>query len=197
MNKVFRNKKRNGFTLVEVLVAMTIFSMVVVMSATTFTSSSNVNRKISGSSLIQEKISVFLDQMLSEIRQAEYAYFETDSSKNKLTIIMPDPNLPDNDITKIYQVNKSGGNIIGITVQKNTDTPQSVDMNGVNIKEFNFSGNPVSDGSNGSVNNIKTIKSYPFIRVSAIFASSIDKTVPDYEISTIMTLRNFKKDYSE
>ena len=197
MNKVFKNNKKNGFTLVEVLVAMTIFSMVVVMSATTFTSSSNVNRKISGSSLIQEKISVFLDQMLSEIRQAKYAYFETDSSKNRLTIIMPDPNLPNNEITKIYQVNKTSGKITGITVKKNSETTQDIDMNGVEIKEFVFSGNPVSNGIDGSVNNEKTIINYPFIRVNAIFASSIDKTVPDYEINTIMTLRNFKKDYSD
>ena len=192
MSKVFRKKNNRGFTLIEVLVATTIFSMVVVMSATTFTSSSNVNKRISGSSLIQEKISVFLDQLLGEIRQAKYAYFDDD--EDELTLVIPDPESPEitsKDTIKKYTVTKTDGNITGITVQKNAADPIGIDMSGIKLKKFEFSGNQVSNINGGS------IKDYPFIKVTATFASSIDKTVSDYKIEQIMTLRNFKKFYDE
>lgn len=191
MSKDFRKKSSRGFTLVEVLVATTIFSMVVVMSATTFTTSSNVNRRISGSSLIQEKISVFLDQLLGEIRQAKYATYNND--KDQLTIVIPDPEFPDDPLkntTKIYSVTKLNGENT-ITVKKNNNDPIIVDMTGIKLLKFEFSGNGVSKDNESS------IKDYPFIKVTATFGSSIDKTVANYEIDQIMTLRNFKKVYNE
>jgi len=84
LNKSFIHKNQTGFTLVEILVSLTIFVIVTVVSITAFIQIITAQRKADLSRMVYEEGRFFMEKMVKEIRNntIDYAFYYLEQNKN-------------------------------------------------------------------------------------------------------------------
>ncbi len=144
-------KNNSGFTLIELMVAMTIFIILVSLSTAIFIQTLRAQREITYITSDNESASEVLEQISRDIRTG-YAFTALDASGQQITQVLPDANTPDtaqtltftsaqeNDTTVSYGL--SGNSIVRcLNSSDNCQTPgdyQPITPPGVDIASMSF-----------------------------------------------------------
>ncbi|TSC92857.1 MAG: hypothetical protein CEN91_353 [Candidatus Berkelbacteria bacterium Licking1014_85] len=179
-----RLNKRNGFTLIEILIASGIFALVAVIAAGSFASTLKINKRIAQKNDVQMAAMTLLEQIIRDVRQAESLTVDVDSQL--IALIIPNST---NLTYKTYSVSEKKLMFCETDGCSPSDiTPPDIEIPGW-----------VLDGENGNAGNKLIIRSFPYIKIDAQFQST--KTISGgqeasvFEVKTMAVPRNFKKDY--
>ena len=142
----------NGFTLVEILTAFLIFSIILTIFSSVFLSSSNLQKRAFNIQQAEENASYILESMIKEIRVSK--------------ISGPDSNCPSSPASTLSITHPVNGNIIyslnGTSVQRTVNgTVTTISSNTVDFTRLQFciSGTPIGDKKQPRVTILAGIKS--------------------------------------
>ena len=161
MSNQTQNLKPNGFTLVEILVAVLIFSIVAVVFSSTFISSSKLQKRAFNIQQVEENASYILESMAKEIRVSRVSGPDTNC-----------PSLPASTLSITHPVN---GNIVyslqGVSVQRTVGAiATTISSNTVEFTRLQFciSGTAIGDGKQPRVTILASMRSKSTLQRSSM-----------------------------
>jgi len=148
----FSLKKSGGFSLVEIITAFLIFSIILTIFSSVFLSSSKLQKKAFNIQQAEENASYILETMAKEIRVSK--------------ISGPDFNCPSSPSSALSITHPVNGNIVyslnGTTVQRTVNgTVTAISSNTVDFTRLQFciSGTPVGDKKQPRVTILASVRS--------------------------------------
>lgn len=166
----FSLKKSGGFSLVEIMTAFLIFSIILTVFSSVFLSSSKLQKKAFNIQQAEENANYILESMAKEIRVSK--------------ISGPDTNCPSSPASALSIIHPVNGNIIyslnGTTVQRTVNgTVTTISSNTVEFTRLQFciSGTPVGD------------KKQPRVTISAGVRSKKTQQQASIDVQTTISQR--------
>ena len=143
-----------GFTLVEVLVSIFIFSIIMLAVGSSFVSALNVQRHAFNVQQVQENASYVIDTILKEVRVSEILPPVPDSCVD--TPAVGDLTVGHPDFGPIHYY-MTGGNII----RENSDESLQLNSNAIEFTNFKFciSGSELRDGQQSRITMYASMRS--------------------------------------
>ncbi len=147
------NKKIAGFTLVELLTSITIFSLLMIIVSSVFVSILNAQRRAFNIQQIEENANFVLESMAKEIRVGQVG-------------VVAEPNCPGAPLMSLAFVHPVNGNIVyslqGLDVHRSvngTDTIISSNVVQFTRLQFCISGSVVGDNKQPRITILASVKS--------------------------------------
>ena len=137
---------RSGFLLIELLISMTIFSIVVAVAVGSFINVLNVQRQVAALSAAQSNLGVVIEQMAREIRTGSLFCTDASGDQNPSNICGFCVLSGSEEICPALDFNNAGGDNVKYfldasgTLEKsvNNATPEEITGNDVTIQHLNF-----------------------------------------------------------
>lgn len=168
------NKAKSGFTLVEIMVAISIFSIVALITTGALISANRVNQKVQATKLVMDNLNFALDSMLFKMRKSGV---EFSGGGDSITLTQQDANPP---VILTYCLANSGLHLqkgVGACTASSLPlTAPAITITGLQFQPFNINPNAAQPG-------------WPRVVISLAGTAKVGHETTNFELQTTVSAR--------